>query len=352
MKRLLLTLLIAAVQTCAQTRPAYATLSTTTSTVTYTGSGTAGPFSIPFKWWASSELVVVKITIATAAEQTLVLTTDYTVTGAGTASGALTLVSTISSSYQLRITRTLPLTQATSLRSQGTFSPATHEVMFDRLWAAMQQTAAGVSGFSASANVWVTTQTFTPNTADTDAIIAWGADASASGTAGRAVVGYGGDGDSNGANRVGGDGAYFIGGAGGSSKAGGIGAVFVGGNGGSATGRGGPAATFTRGSGGGTSLIDGAIVLVPQSAPTGVASAGALWTTTTGIGAYINSAYRQLQAGSCVLGTSCASIAIAAGAKCTCSDNTSAAACKADHSVGSAVTFTGTGTDTLSYVCF
>lgn len=115
------------------------TLTTTANTIQYSGTGTSS-FPVPFKFLAQTDLVLVKTNNSTGDATTLVLTTDYTVTGAGSASGGtVTTVATVDSGYTLDITRTVPITQPTSLRSQGTFYPATHETVFDRLTMIAQQ---------------------------------------------------------------------------------------------------------------------------------------------------------------------------------------------------------------------
>ena len=71
------------------------TIETTTNRISYTGSGTTGPFSFPYYFLADGDLTVIKTTIADGAESTLTLTTDYTVSGAGEAAGgSVTLVAT------------------------------------------------------------------------------------------------------------------------------------------------------------------------------------------------------------------------------------------------------------------
>lgn len=61
----------------------------------------------------------------------------------------------------------------------------------------------------------------------------------------------------------------------------------------------------------------------------------------------VNSA---LNKGTCVLGTSCASITVASGAICTATDTTGIFATKAVVS-GTTLTITGNGTDTIAYIC-
>jgi hypothetical protein len=107
-------------------------LSSTTNKVTYTGSGTTGPFDFTFKIFATSEIAVDKYTIATEATETLVETTDYTVTIDGENGGEVNLVATLSSAYKLVIRRVLPLTQEIDYVENDPFPAATHEEALDR----------------------------------------------------------------------------------------------------------------------------------------------------------------------------------------------------------------------------
>lgn len=122
---------------------AFATVPSSTSSVSYTCSGSGTEFAVPFRFLDSSHLVVT----TTLANQATTLATgvDYSVTGAGGASGAVTLVaaSRCPSGHTLKIVRTLPLTQPTALPSSGPFSPKTHENAFDRLTMISQQLERG-----------------------------------------------------------------------------------------------------------------------------------------------------------------------------------------------------------------
>lgn len=110
------------------------TISTTNSRVEYTGAGTTGPFSFPYYFLEDDDLVVIKRTIATGAEQTLVLTTDYTVSGAGVpAGGSVTTVAAVASSYELVIFRDPDLLQGTEYPDGDRFPAASHERALDKL---------------------------------------------------------------------------------------------------------------------------------------------------------------------------------------------------------------------------
>jgi hypothetical protein len=90
------------------------TTSAVTPRVSYNGSGSTGPFSIPFLWTTSSELVVTR-TSTTGVESTLAVTTHFTLTGANTSSGSLTLITTLAVGETLTIERATTQTQSVDL---------------------------------------------------------------------------------------------------------------------------------------------------------------------------------------------------------------------------------------------
>ena len=109
------------------------TITSTSNKITYTGSGTTGPFTYNFKIFEDTDLEVTKYTISDGTSVTLALTTDYTVTGAGDAAGGtITLVASLSSSYRLIIRRVLPITQEIDYIANDPFPAATHEEALDR----------------------------------------------------------------------------------------------------------------------------------------------------------------------------------------------------------------------------
>lgn len=98
--------------------PAHGTLTTTTSVIQYTSNGVTTVFSFPYRFLDNSHLVVQKT--VSAVTSTLVLGTDYTVTGAGlTAGGTVTLTAAIPNGATLKISRSTPKTQPTNLRQGG-----------------------------------------------------------------------------------------------------------------------------------------------------------------------------------------------------------------------------------------
>lgn len=110
------------------------TVETTTARVTYTGAGTTGPFSVPFYFLKDEDLKVIKTTIADGTETTLVLTTDYTVSGAADeAGGSVTLTASLSSAYKLTIIRDPDLLQSSDYPPNDKFPATTHERVVDKL---------------------------------------------------------------------------------------------------------------------------------------------------------------------------------------------------------------------------
>ena len=101
--------------------------------LTYTGSGTTGPFTTP-PFQNASDLLVIKTTIADGTQVALALTADYTVTGAyDPVGGALTLVSAISSAYRLSIIIFPTTSQEVSYPENDKFPAKTHERALDKL---------------------------------------------------------------------------------------------------------------------------------------------------------------------------------------------------------------------------
>lgn len=111
LKRILLAAFVAA---CISL-PARATLTTTTSIAQYTSNGVTVAYSFPYRFLDNSHLVVTK-TVA-AVTTTLVLGTDYTVTGANlTAGGTVTLTVAVANGGTLKIARSTPKTQTCNFR--------------------------------------------------------------------------------------------------------------------------------------------------------------------------------------------------------------------------------------------
>jgi hypothetical protein len=118
-------------------------LASATNRVDYTGNGNVDTYAYTFKIFSDTDLLVT-VRNTSDVESTLTLTTDYTVTGAGSSSGGnVVLVNSaqswldgdgdLKSGYVLSIRRVRPLTQTTDIRNQGDFYPEAHENAFDHL---------------------------------------------------------------------------------------------------------------------------------------------------------------------------------------------------------------------------
>lgn len=105
----------------------------------YVGSGVA-TLVVPFYFLEDSHLLVTKKVIATAIETTLVLVTDYTVTGAGLeAGGSITLTVAPTAAETITILRDVPEEQQTEYVEGDPFPAATHERALDYLTMLVQQ---------------------------------------------------------------------------------------------------------------------------------------------------------------------------------------------------------------------
>jgi DNA polymerase III gamma/tau subunit len=117
------------------------TISSTTVKNSYSGNGTLDTFNYTFKIFADSDLQVI-IRDATATETVKTLTTHYTVTGAGSASGG-TIVFTSgnipSATETVVIRRAVPQTQAIDYIANDPFPAESHEEGLDRAMMTLQQ---------------------------------------------------------------------------------------------------------------------------------------------------------------------------------------------------------------------
>src|SRR5210317_96382 len=117
------------------------TISSTTVKNSYAGNGTLDTFNYTFKIFADTDLQVI-IRDATATETVKTLTTHYTVTGAGSASGG-TIVFTAgnipSATETVVIRRAVPQTQAIDYIANDPFPAESHEEGLDRAMMTLQQ---------------------------------------------------------------------------------------------------------------------------------------------------------------------------------------------------------------------
>ena len=117
------------------------TISSTTVKNSYSGNGTLDTFNYTFKIFADTDLQVI-IRDATATETVKTLTTHYTVTGAGSASGG-TIVFTAgnipTATETVVIRRAVPQTQAIDYIANDPFPAESHEEGLDRATMTLQQ---------------------------------------------------------------------------------------------------------------------------------------------------------------------------------------------------------------------
>lgn len=110
----------------------------------YNGDGVATVFPFTFRILDRTALEVLLTTVATGAVTTLVLDTNYTVSGVNNAAGGSITITTGAPASGVRVTirRATPVTQPTRIANQGgAFLPAVHENVFDRLTMIAQEHA-------------------------------------------------------------------------------------------------------------------------------------------------------------------------------------------------------------------
>ena len=118
------------------------TVSSTTTSVSYTGNGSTTSFAVTFPFQGTgttSELTVVQRTISTGAETTLSYTTHYTVTGGSGSTGAVVAASAPADTVQWHIRRNTTTTQTVDYVTNDPFPADTHELALDRLAMAGQE---------------------------------------------------------------------------------------------------------------------------------------------------------------------------------------------------------------------
>lgn len=114
------------------------TVSSSTAKVSYAGNGSTTVFAVTFRFLANSH-VVATLRDANGAETTWVENTNYTLSGAGAASGTLTATVAPASGETLVITRDVPRTQETDYGENDSFPAETHEQALDKLTMLAQQ---------------------------------------------------------------------------------------------------------------------------------------------------------------------------------------------------------------------
>tara|TARA_R100000808_G_scaffold11294_2_gene29120 strand:+ start:2773 stop:3471 length:699 start_codon:yes stop_codon:yes gene_type:complete len=118
------------------------TLSSTTTSVSYTGNGSTTSFAVTFPFLgtgSTAELTVVERTIATGAEVTKDYSTHYTVTGGSGSTGTVVAGSAPADTVQWHIRRNTTTTQTVDYVTNDPFPADTHEIALDRLAMAAQE---------------------------------------------------------------------------------------------------------------------------------------------------------------------------------------------------------------------
>ena len=109
------------------------TIPTENSRDDYIGNGATSIYAYTYRILAEEDLLVTQRDTSNI-ETTLVLNTDYTVSGVGDSAGTITLAAgNLVLGYVLSIRRNRALTQETDIRNQGSFYPESHEDAFDDL---------------------------------------------------------------------------------------------------------------------------------------------------------------------------------------------------------------------------
>lgn len=116
-------------------------ISTETSKVRYSGNDSTTVFPLTFPFLEDSHLEVI-VADENDVQTTLVLDTDYSVSGAGGSSGSVTYPISgepLPAGHTITINRVVPLKQLTDFENQGGFFAETHEDAFDYVTMALQQ---------------------------------------------------------------------------------------------------------------------------------------------------------------------------------------------------------------------
>jgi hypothetical protein len=109
------------------------TISTTTSRVTFSGDGSTTVFTIPFLFYNNTDILVVK-TASGGGTATLVLGSDYTLSGAGVSSGGtLTKTTALATGETMAIILSPPFTQTSHFVSNQTFPSSAVEQSLDKV---------------------------------------------------------------------------------------------------------------------------------------------------------------------------------------------------------------------------
>lgn len=119
------------------------TVESATASASYTGNGSTTVFTVPFYFLVDTDLKVTRKSAATGLITTLVLNSDYTLTGAGSSGGgSLTTSPALPNLDEIYIERNVVAVQETAYPSNSPFPSASHERALDRLTMLVQQVKA------------------------------------------------------------------------------------------------------------------------------------------------------------------------------------------------------------------
>lgn len=114
------------------------------SRINFLGNGATTTFAYTFKVFSEDDLLVTQRDTDDV-ETTLVLNTDYTVTGVGeTSGGNVVLTNPLTTDYVLSVRRVMEIKQETSITNQTSFYPLTHENAYDKIVMIEQQLQDGL----------------------------------------------------------------------------------------------------------------------------------------------------------------------------------------------------------------
>jgi hypothetical protein len=111
-------------------------VSSTTTTVSYTGDGSTTSFAVSFPFQgtgSTAELLVIERVIATGVETVKSFSTHYDVTGGNGSTGAVVFGSAPADTVQIHIRRNTTRTQTVDYTANDPFPADTHELALDRL---------------------------------------------------------------------------------------------------------------------------------------------------------------------------------------------------------------------------
>lgn len=114
------------------------TVETTATSVTYTGTGTTGPFDFSFKVLEKTDLTITRRIIATGLVDKTFAQDEWEVEFEDVG-GTITMDEEVTSDYRITIERVMPYTQLLSINNQSGFLPQVIEEAFDRQEMQIQQ---------------------------------------------------------------------------------------------------------------------------------------------------------------------------------------------------------------------